>query len=314
MTGKLLFKKDSIEAREKRLKIVTYAGALLVGFYVLAPIAYMVFCSVVSDAALTTRPPRFPNLSEIMLDNYIFVLTGQLPPAFKGFAAAQMVAGLQVFSTLVNSIIVALCVTALTTVLGAMAGYSFARIPYRGDKVTFVSMMATRLLPYITIAIPTYIIMKSIGLIDTLLSLILVYAAVLLPWRIWLFTIYFQSLPEMIEETARIDGCGRFKTFIRIVLPLSTPGLIAVAIFSFMESFSEFIFALILTSTVRSQTLPVTLAALTQAGLWYSRSFIMAVAVVASLPPALLAIIFKRHVLEGLTAQFGIRGYKGGRW
>jgi multiple sugar transport system permease protein len=305
-----VFKKESIEARERMMKFIAYIGAVIVGLSICAPIAYMVLCSIVPDSVLTNRPPRLPHASEITVDNYYFILTGQLPAAFAGFAPSSMVAGLEISRTLTNSLIVSLCVTILTVILGAMTGYAFARIPYHGERLTFVSVMATRLLPYISIAIPVYILMKNMGLIDTLLSLILVYTAVLLPWRIWLFTIYFQAIPEIIEETARIDGCGRFKTFIRIVLPISTPGLMSVAIFSFMESFGEFIFALILTSTVKSQTLPVTLAILTGGGLWYSRSLVMAVAVVAALLPALLAIVFKRYVLEGLTAQFGVRGYE----
>lgn len=301
--------KDTISARKRRIKIASYIGATLVGMYFLAPILYASITSIQVEQALLVKPPRLiPRLEDLTFDNYYFTLTGKLPPAFQGFAAAQMVAGLQIFPTLVNSFIVAICVTIITTGLATLAAYSFARIKFPGDMKLFVTLMATRLLPYITIAIPVYMIIKNMGLLDTLVALILVYSAVQLPWRVWLLTIYFQSaVPELIEDAARIDGAGRLKTIFRIVLPLAMPGLIAVSIFSFMEAFGEFIFALILTSTVRSQTLPVTIAMLSQAGLWYSRSLIMAVSITASLPPVILALVFRRYVLEGLTRQFGVR-------
>ena len=304
----MIFRSDSIRGRRRRIKVVTYIGAALAMLYILLPVLWMILSSIQSDVTLTAKPFNpIPSLNEIFLDNYYFALTGQTPPAFKGFEAFQTVAGLQILPTLLNSLIVAASVTAITLVLGAICAYSFARIRFRWDAKLFASLMGSRLLPYITIVIPVYIVVKNIGLLDTLFSLILVYSAMLLPWRVWLLIIYFQSFPESIEEAARIDGCTRFQTLYRIVLPLSRPGLIAVGVFSFMEAFSEFIFALILTSTIASQTLPVTLASMSRGGLWYSRSLMMAVATVGTMPPVFLAVLFRRYVIEGLTSQFGIR-------
>ncbi|MFQ5870560.1 MAG: carbohydrate ABC transporter permease [Candidatus Geothermarchaeales archaeon] len=304
----MIFRTDSIRERRRRIKIVTYIGALVILLYVLLPVIWMFLSSIQTDDALTTKPFNpLPGLDQFFLDNYYFALTGLTPPAFEGFEAFQTVAGLQILPTLLNSLIVATAVAAITLSLGSICAYSFARIRFRLDRKLFASLMGSRLLPYITILIPIFIIVKSLGILDSLLSLILVYSAMLLPWRVWLLTIYFQSFPESIEEAARIDGCTRFQTLYRVVLPLSRPGLAAVGVFSFMEAFGEFIFALILTSTIASQTLPVTLAALTRGGLWYSRSLMMAVATVGTIPPVFLAVVFRKYVIEGLTSQFGIR-------
>jgi multiple sugar transport system permease protein len=304
----MIFRSDSISARKRRIKVLTCIGASLIALYILLPVLWMIICSIQTDTSLTTKPFNpLPKLNEITFDNYYFAITGLMPPAFQGFQASQAYAGLQILPTLLNSLAVSVSVTAIVLVLGSICAYTFARIRFPGDTKLFVSLLGSRLLPYITVVIPVYIIIKNIGLLDTLLSLILIYSAVLMPWRLWLLTTYFQSLPESIEEAARIDGCSRLKTLFKIVLPLSKPGLVAVGIFTFMESFGEFIFASVLTSTVASRTLPITLATMSRGGLWYSRSLTMAVATLGSAVPVTLAILFRKYVIEGLTTQYGIK-------
>src|SRR5207247_10089203 len=124
----------------------------------------------------------------------------------------------------------------------------------------FNFLCGSRLLPAISVAIPYYSIVSSLALLDSSLALILVYLTFSLPFTIWFLRDYIMSLPIDIEESAQIDGCGRLQLFLRIVLPLAAPGLAAAGAFAFMSSYNEFLFALLLTQTIGSQTLPVVLS------------------------------------------------------
>jgi multiple sugar transport system permease protein len=142
-----------------------------------------------------------------------------------------------------------------------------------------------------------------LDLIDTKLGLVLLYSAITLPFTIWILQAYLKNIPVEYEEAARMDGCGYFKTLIRVVFPVSRSGIVAAAIFAFMTSYGEFVFATILTQTLKSRTQTAVLAALTQ-GLSSSRGMIAAAATLTILPPILIAIIFRKHIIEGLTTRF----------
>jgi multiple sugar transport system permease protein len=146
-------------------------------------------------------------------------------------------------------------------------------------------------------------IFVRLNLIDTKLGLVLLYTAVTLPFTIWILQAYFKNIPFEYEEAARMDGCGYFKTLIRVVIPIAQPGIIAAAIFTFMTSYGEFVFATILTQTLNSRTQTAVLAALTQ-GMSSSRGMIAAAATLTIIPPMLLAITFRKHIIEGLTTRF----------
>ena len=165
----------------------------------------------------------------------------------------------------------------------------------------FLLILATQFLPIVALIIPLYMIMRWLGLLNTRLALIIADCSFILPLIIWLMRGYFESVPKDLEDVARIDGCSRFGTIFRIVLPLSTPGLAASAIFAFIIAWNEFFSALILSSTLKSKTVSVLIAEYSsKVGVDYVA--MAAAGVIASLPPVILALIFQKYIIQGLTA------------
>ena len=285
---------------------VTYVAAMATFVYVMSPVIWLFISSLETEEALASIPAvLLPGPDKVTINHYYFVLTGFFPSgAMESLEVVRTIMGLQIMPTLVNSLIIATSVTALSLLLGIGAAYSFARIRFAASRKLFVGMIATRLLPYISMAIPMYLIMKTLTLLDTLLGLILVYTVLTMPFTVWLLATYFRGLPQSYEEAAALDGCSRFQILRRVVLPLARSGLIAVGIFAFMEAFGEFIFALVLTQTVASKTLPVTLASMSAEILWTGRGVLMASTAIALLPPILMSVIFRKYVIEGLTSQY----------
>jgi multiple sugar transport system permease protein len=161
-------------------------------------------------------------------------------------------------------------------------------------------MMAVQLLPPIAIVIPLYTLLRRFDLLDTRIGLILVYQSFILPLTVWLLRGYFASIPPELEDAARIDGCTRLGALLRIVLPLSSPGLVSVIVFAFIAAWNEYLYAFIYTN-VDAKTLPVLIGEFsTKLGLEYLR--IAAAGVLASIPPVVLALIFQRFLIRGLTS------------
>ncbi len=160
-------------------------------------------------------------------------------------------------------------------------------------------------MPLISIVIPAYILLRTVDLLDTKLSLIAFHSALTIPFTIWIIRAYFQNIPVEFEEAARMDGCGYFRTLLKVVLPMAIPGLIAAAIFAFMYSYSEFIVANVLTQTLESRTQTVILAHISR-GTSTAKGLISATGTLAMVPPILIAIVFRKQILEGLTTRLGL--------
>jgi multiple sugar transport system permease protein len=292
--------------RRDWLAEITYVVAAVAAIaFVVAPMVWALSSSVQDEAALQRIPPFFiPRLDILTRSHYHFIFTGEVMPGSSVMIQAiYTMHGVQILPSVVNSLIVAVIVVAANLALGAPAAHALARLPFRGSHSLLLLMLATRLLPAISIAIPVYIIVRSLGLLDTKLALVLVYTAITLPFTIWLLRAYFMTVDPEIEDSARLDGCTRLQSLLTVVVPLAKPGLIATAAFAFMYAYGEFIFALVLTQTIQSQTQNVVIASLA-AGMSTSRGLMAASAVVASLPPVIVALIFRRQIIEGLTAQW----------
>ena len=298
---------DTISARLIRKKILIITFTLIVLIYLLAPIYWVVISGFQKEAALQVRPPYFfPNADIFTLNHYAYLFTGEIPPdSTVMLQSMYTMAGTLVYPAIINSIIIAIIVTVINVLFALPGGHVYARYRFGGQQKSFLLLMATRLLPSISIVIPMYILLQKLNLFDTKLSLICIYSAITLPFTIWILRSYFCNLPVEFEEAARMDGCGYFKTMIKVVIPMAKPGIIAAAIFAFMTSYGEFVFATILTQTMRSRTQTAVLAALSQ-GMSSSRGMIAAAATLSFLPPMILAIIFRKQVLDGLTARLGL--------
>lgn len=298
----------SISPRRRRdwpAEVAYVIAAVLAIAFVTAPMVWALSSSIQEEAALQHIPPYFIPRPEILTrSHYHYIFTGEvLPGSSVMIQAIYSMQGLEILPSLLNGLTVALIVVLANLVLGAPAAHAFARLPFRGSHSLLLLMLATRLLPAISIAIPVYIIVRSLGLLDTKLALVLVYTAITLPFTIWLLRAYFATVDPEIEDSARLDGCTRLQALLTVVLPLSTPGLIATGVFAFMYAYGEFIFALVLTQTLRSQTQNVVIASLA-AGMSTSHGLMAASAVVSSLPPVIVALVFRRQIIQGLTAQW----------
>jgi multiple sugar transport system permease protein len=247
-----------------------------------APMAWLLLSSILPQLSLIAQPPQV-GPRHWTLDNYLTVF---------GSAAAL---GLGI----VNSFLVASFTTAVALALGAPAAYALARLSVPKSGTVVLLILATQMLPAIAIAIPLFIIISHLGLIDTRLSLIIVYLSFNLPIVVWILRGFFLGIPAGLERAAAVDGAGLIQTFWLIVLPISVPPLCAAAVFAFIESWNEFFFALILTRQ-NAQTVPLVISAF--AG-QYQTVFgqMMAAAVISIAPVIILAVVFRNHIVRGFA-------------
>ncbi len=274
--------------------------SLLLAFYLafsLAPILWL-FISTIQTQASLLRVPAHILPDSITFQNYIDIFT----PAAFGESAGQST----FFLALRNSIVVCLGTTLVACVFGTLAAYAFARLNVPAKRTLLLVVLGTQLLPAISLIIPLFRMFKTAGLLDSVVALILAYSTFSMPFVVWIMAGYFQSVPAELEEAARIDGASRFQAFVRIALPLAAPGVGATAIFTLLNSWDEFFFALIFTSTYTSKTVPVALAEFigrhsVNWGLLVTGGFI------ASLPPIILSLMFYRYIVSGVLAG-GLKG------
>jgi multiple sugar transport system permease protein len=176
-----------------------------------------------------------------------------------------------------------------------------AKIRYWGRQASVYFMLTTRVIPDIALVVPFFLFIQKLGLMDTRTSLVITYLAVTVPFSVFILVGYFESLPEELDKAARVDGCSRLQSLLRVFLPLSMPSIVAVVLFTFLSSWNEFLLALMFTQTTASQTLPIVVASFTS-DFNISFSFINAAGALAIVPPVLIAIVFERYIVSGLTA------------
>ena len=162
-------------------------------------------------------------------------------------------------------------------------------------------MLATRVIPDIALVVPFFLVVRRLGMLDSLGALIVTYLAVTVPFSVFVLASTFEQLPDDLDRAARVDGCSRWQALRHVFLPLVRPALVAVGLFAFLASWNELLLALMFTQTPASQTLPIIVAGLTS-DFTVSFSFLNAAGVLAVAPPVILAIVFERYIVSGLTA------------
>ncbi len=198
-----------------------------------------------------------------------------------------------------NSLIIASVVTVLAVLIGSAAAYSMARFATGGKHLAFW-VLSQRFLPPIAVVIPVFLMFRTLGLVDSRLGLILLYTVFALPFTIWMMYAYFRQMPPELEEAALVDGCSRWQALWKVAWPLAAPGIVSAGAFAFIFSWTEFLFALVLTST-KAVTLPVVVAGTAvefQGNLFGEAS---ALTMVSLVPAVLLGILVQRHIVRGLT-------------
>jgi multiple sugar transport system permease protein len=202
-----------------------------------------------------------------------------------------------------NSVVIGLTSSLLSVAIGALAAYALTRFKYvlggrlRNREIAFW-FVSQRILPPVAIVIPLYVLFQQVKLFDTQIGLIIAYAAFNLPLVVWLMQDYFAGIPAELEESALIDGCSRFQAFIRIVLPLVTPGLVATFLFVLVFAWNEYIIALFLTQS-NAQTMPILIAAQNaQRGPEWSAISVLTIVTIA--PVCVIAVFLERYISRGL--------------
>lgn len=267
-----------------------YAGMVIALVVVIAPFAWLLISSVALPVDLLAKPLQWIP-EHITFDRFIELTVGSEPnDQAQGFRSA-----------FINSIFIASTVTALSLVVGTVAAYAFARLRFPGRGWLILAFMGTYMLPPIALILPLYQIMGALGLRDTPLALILIYSSFVTPFVIWIMRGYIQTIPPELDDAARVDGCSRLGALIRVIVPVAIPGLLSTALLAFLMAWDEFLYALILTSTNASKTLPVALNDFIGR---YGVDFglLATGGVIAALPPVVIAFLFQRHIVAGLTA------------
>jgi multiple sugar transport system permease protein len=278
-------KSMSLATRQRGGPVLRSAVSVGLAVFVLwsaAPVVWLLLSSMLQQKALIAQPPDL-SPGNLTLDNFVTVLE----------SAAALGRGI------LNSSVVAAFSTAVALALGAPAAYALARLPVpRANGIAFL-ILATQMLPGIAIAIPLFIAISKLGLIDSVFSLGFVYLSFNLPIVIWILRGFFTGIPVDIERAAAVDGAGVLATFWYIVLPISIPPLCAAAVFAFVEAWNEFFFALILTRQ-SAQTVPLVIA---QFAGQYQTVFgqMMAAAAISVAPVILLAIVFRDQIIRGFA-------------
>jgi ABC-type glycerol-3-phosphate transport system permease component len=200
-----------------------------------------------------------------------------------------------------NSLVVAGATTLFCVTIGSLCAYALARLRFRGKALLLGVILAVSMFPQIAIVSPLFLLLRSIRLIDTYPGLILPYLTFAMPLTVWLLVGYFRQLPAELEEAAMVDGAGRFRAFREVIVPLALPGLAATAILTFVYSWNEFLFALSFTLGPERQTVPVAIA-LFRGQYQVPWGQVLAAAIVATAPVAVLVLAFQRRIVQGLTA------------
>ena len=289
-------------------RTLLFFGSLLFALYVLAPIAWLVSSSIQSETEITSVPPHWiPD--HPTLDNFSAIFKSksevvtyenrkQGDTATGGFIPSTAA---NLLPSMKNSFLVAFSVVVFNILVSVPAAYALAKIRFIGRTSSIYFMLSTRVIPDIALVVPFFLFVQKLGLMDNLWSLIITYLAITVPFSIFILTGYFESLPDELDKAARVDGCSRLQTLLLVYLPLAVPSLVAVVLFTFLTSWNEFLLALMFTQTPSSQTMPIVVASFTS-DFNISFSFINAAGVMAILPPVLIAIVFERYIVSGLTA------------
>ena len=203
------------------------------------------------------------------------------------------------FDKLVNSTLVALSTILIAIPIATMAAYSFSRFRMKGERLMFVTILATQFVPAVVIVLPFFILFRDLGILDTRLALVLVNLSLVMPFAIWMIKGFIDSIPLDSEEAALVDGSSRFQVILNVTLPMALPGVITAGIFCFILAWNEFLFAVIIT-TNKAVTLPVGLSLFhaEEGVLWH---LISAAGIMIMLPMFVLATIIQKHFVQGMT-------------
>ena len=272
-----------MKRRSRPVDWVRWILVLVALALVLFPFYWMVNTSLKPASEIFLSPPTFvsPNWS---FDAYTTVLTQR--PFTRYFF---------------NSLVVTLGTTVLSVTLAAFAAYGFTRFFPRGATPFVIFLLFTKMLPETLLIIPYFQLMSDLGLLNSYLALVLAYSSFALPFSVWMLIGFFRSIPRAIDEAAIMDGASYLQTFVRVILPLAKPGLVAVALFTFLIAWNSYLWALVLTTDSTMHVLSVGVA--NMVGEYRVQwNELMAAAVIAALPVMVLFSLLEKHLINAITS------------
>ena len=264
-----------MRARQAAATVVTLAALLF-------PVYWAVIGSLTPEHRLFTAPDLLPR--GLMLDHYRALFTTR-----------------DFWTPVRNSLVVAGMTTLISVTLGSLCAYALARLPFRGKTPLLAFVLAVSMFPQISIVGPLYLLLRELGLLNTYPGLVLPYLSFAMPLTVWLLVGFFRQLPIDLEEAAAMDGAGRLQTLVTIILPLSWPGLATTSILTFLYCWNEFLFALSFTLGPERYTVSVAIT-LFRGQYQVPWGEVLAAAVVATIPVALLVMVAQRRIVAGLTS------------
>jgi multiple sugar transport system permease protein len=264
---------------------VLAVGLVALAAFALAPFAWVFLTSLKTRGELYATPLRYLPRA-LTAANYVEAWTSRLTPFSRFFA---------------NSLWVSSVTMVATTAISILAGYALARFRFAGRRLILLVFLATQMFPAVLLVAPLLSQWHALGLIDTYQALIYSNFSFTVPFTVWMLVGYFDSIPRDLEESALIDGCGRFAALWRVVLPLAAPGIAATAIFAFVTSWSELLFAITFTTRTEMRTLSAGLLFMVgQYEIQWGQ--LSAGVIISTVPVAILFTYLQRHLIRGLAA------------
>lgn len=273
---------------KKSVKIMMSILLVLGGIFAGFPVLWMLCSSLKDNSAIFAWPPKFIDKTA-SFDAYMEVLTDPVKIRF-----------------FVNSYIVSGCVVIVTLIIGILAAYAFSRFDFKGKSLFNSLIVSVQAIPPIVLLIPYMGLIVAMKLFDTYFALILTYLITTLPYCILMMTGYFNTLSKELDEAVMIDGGSRWKALWSILVPISLPGMVSVGMYTFMQAWNEYLFALALTQKTEMRTVPIGINLLMgQHG--YDWSQMMAMSVLGSIPVLVLFLFFQKYFIAGMSSG-GVKG------
>lgn len=264
--------------------IMLVIGGLFAGF----PIIWMVCSSFKSNSAIFSWPPKFFD-ETFSFDSYAAVVTDSAKVRF-----------------FINSYVVTACVVVLTLFIGILAAYAFSRFDFPGKELINSVIVSVQAIPPIVLLIPYMSMIVAMKLFDTYAALILTYLVTTLPYCILMMTGYFNTLSKELDDAVMIDGGSRWRALWGVLVPISIPGMVSVGMYTFMQAWNEYLFALVLTQRESMRTVPIGINLLMGQHA-YDWSQMMAMSVLGSIPVLILFLFFQKYFIAGMSAG-GVKG------
>jgi multiple sugar transport system permease protein len=276
--------------RNRPLSVIRNLFAVALAAAILGPFAWMLVTSLSSQRDLTSVPPAI-SIAGMSLQRYERILTS--------VSASDIAYAFRV--SMFNSLFVSVLVTAAALVFGSLAAYAFSRMEFRGREPLLLFMLFTYMAPPVVFVVPLYLAFQVLGMLNSRLALVLLYSSFVIPFIVWVMRGFFSSISRSYEDAAAIDGCTRLQALVRVFVPMARPGIVATGILAFLMAWDEFFMALIFTSNLSAKTIPVAIAEF-NGKFSIDYGMICAGGVLASLPPVIIAIVFQKYIVMGMTS------------